>query len=322
MLSCVAVLCFSQTGLAQSDIKEGVDHPLISRMPGTHITDYHTSDFQEFMIATGPISAGDELPPVDRFEGKSTVITYAADEKSLSALAIFRNFEKAFSKSGFEKVFSCASDKECGDKFVRQLYWYGDPQRQGQNRGLDAPNRHGARHTYFYWSGTARAEGDDYIVSLLVVQHTAMSFPAVIVLDVSQQQGLDDDQVVVNLEDMSDDMEKDGRVVLDGVYFDFDKSTLKPESKPALDAIAAYLNANPDRAFYVVGHTDSKGSLDYNKTLSGDRANAVTAELDKAYGVKSSQMAPIGVGPVSPVTTNSTEEGRARNRRVELVLRD
>ncbi|MFV0491014.1 MAG: OmpA family protein [Pseudorhodobacter sp.] len=137
-----------------------------------------------------------------------------------------------------------------------------------------------------------------------------------------QNPNLDDDRITINLDSMTDDMEKDGRVVLEGIFFDFDKSSLKPESTPALEVVSAYLNANPDRSFYVVGHTDSKGQLDYNRTLSSDRANAVVSELNKAYGVGNSQMVPFGIGPVSPGTTNSTEEGRARNRRVELVAQD
>ncbi|MFV0473862.1 MAG: OmpA family protein [Pikeienuella sp.] len=121
---------------------------------------------------------------------------------------------------------------------------------------------------------------------------------------------------------MTDEIEKSGRVVLEGIFFDFDKSTLKPESTPALEVIAEYLNANPDKSFFVVGHTDSKGTLDYNRKLSADRAEAVTRELTGAHGAKADQLTPFGVGPEAPRARNATEDGRAQNRRVELVARE
>lgn len=311
-----------QAGLAETDIKGSSDHPLISRMPGTYIADYHRSTYQEFLIATGPRVVGADLPPVERFEGASTVITYRADSTDLSALAIFRNYQKAFAKAGFEMVFTCDSDRECGEKFVTQLYWYGDPQRQGQTDGLGAPNTHGDRHRYFYWSGKAKTADGDYIIALLVAQRAAMDFPTVTVLDVSQAEDLDDDQVGINLEAMTDTIETSGKVVLDGIFFDFDKSTLKPESKDALEVIAGYLSENPARNFFVVGHTDNKGTVDYNRKLSSDRANAVVEALAGSYRVDRKRLMPFGVGPVAPLTSNATETGRALNRRVEMVVRE
>ena len=101
--------------------------------------------------------------------------------------------------------------------------------------------------------------------------------------------------------------------------FDFDKATLQPQSKAALDAIAQYLKANPVRIFYVVGHTDSRGTFAYNTKLSSDRAHAVVDELVKGYGIASTRLEPHGVGPLNPVSSNGSDAGRERNRRVELV---
>jgi len=145
-------------------------------------------------------------------------------------------FEKAFKTNGFKKSFACKSDANCGRKFVHQLYWYGDPSRQGQNTGLDAPNTHGDDYTYYYWTGTGKAEDGEYLVTLLVVQ------------------------ITINLDILRDEIADKGKVILDGVFFDFDKSTLTNESIKTLSVIAEYLKANKDMNFYVVGHTDSKGS--------------------------------------------------------------
>ncbi|WP_339752279.1 OmpA family protein [uncultured Marinobacter sp.] len=120
---------------------------------------------------------------------------------------------------------------------------------------------------------------------------------------------------------MGSDIDEYGRVVLDGIVFDFDKATLRPESKAALDAIAGYLNDNPEKSFYVVGHTDSKGSLAYNPKLSSDRALAVAEPLKEDYGIASDRLEPHGVGPLVPTFSNGSDAGREKNRRVELVER-
>lgn len=110
-------------------------------------------------------------------------------------------------------------------------------------------------------------------------------------------------------------------MVLDGLYFDFDKASLQAQSSQALEAIAEFLNANRDKQFYVVGHTDSVGTFSYNSKLSADRARAVVTALKSDYGIAADQLEPHGVGPLSPVFSNGSDAGRDKNRRVELVER-
>ncbi|HQT94667.1 MAG: hypothetical protein B7Z61_00790 [Acidobacteria bacterium 37-71-11] len=83
--------------------------------------------------------------------------------------------------------------------------------------------------------------------------------------------------------------------------------------------IAKLLKAHPEMRLYVVGHTDNAGSFDHNLTLSKDRAQSVTNALVKTYGIAATRLRPFGVGPTAPVASNRSEEGRAKNRRVELV---
>ena len=104
-----------------------------------------------------------------------------------------------------------------------------------------------------------------------------------------------------------------------GLFFDFNKATLQPESKPTLDEIARFLSANPGLKVHVVGHTDNVGGVEFNQRLSQARADAVVAALARGYGVPPSRMRPAGVGLLSPVASNADEEGRAKNRRVELL---
>lgn len=94
---------------------------------------------------------------------------------------------------------------------------------------------------------------------------------------------------------------------------------MRPESAEALKIISEFMNQNPSERFFIVGHTDNVGDYDMNHELSYARVNAVVERLIDEYGVDMNQIKPVGVGPASPIFSNSTEEGKARNRRVEIV---
>jgi outer membrane protein OmpA-like peptidoglycan-associated protein len=101
--------------------------------------------------------------------------------------------------------------------------------------------------------------------------------------------------------------------------FDFDSSALTSTAKTNLDKLAQVLTNNPDTNINIYGHTDSKGSDSYNMSLSERRANAVKAYL-VGKGIASNRLFALGEGESMPVATNDTEEGRAKNRRVEFAI--
>ncbi|MEO1385283.1 MAG: OmpA family protein [Bacteroidota bacterium] len=98
------------------------------------------------------------------------------------------------------------------------------------------------------------------------------------------------------------------------------QASLTSESNAMLNQIATFLKNNPEKEFFVVGHTDNVGNYQSNLTLSADRAQAVIDALGQRQ-VDISKLQSVGVGPVSPVNANSTDAKRAKNRRVELVLK-
>ena len=104
-----------------------------------------------------------------------------------------------------------------------------------------------------------------------------------------------------------------------GIYFDTGKATLKPESDAALAEIAKLLTADTALKLNVVGHTDNAGSLDANMKLSQARAEAVAKALTRRHGIAASRLKSFGVASLAPVASNDSEDGRAKNRRVELV---
>jgi OOP family OmpA-OmpF porin len=125
--------------------------------------------------------------------------------------------------------------------------------------------------------------------------------------------------VVVKADEMARTIESTGRIALYGIFFDTDKTDLKPESTPTLNEIAQMMKANPKLAILVVGHTDKQGAYEYNIDLSRRRADAVVKALAANQGVDAKRMRGAGVGMLAPAATNDTEEGRAKNRRVEIV---
>lgn len=128
-------------------------------------------------------------------------------------------------------------------------------------------------------------------------------------------------EVVADARSLMNDIQTKGSASVYGIYFDFDKADIKPESEPAIKEIAKLLQENKELKLYVVGHTDNLGTLEYNMKLSLARAEAVVRELTTKYNISADRLKAYGVGPLAPVASNRTEEGRALNRRVELVER-
>jgi OmpA-OmpF porin, OOP family len=125
--------------------------------------------------------------------------------------------------------------------------------------------------------------------------------------------------VVANADALAGSINSTGRVVVPGIYFDTDKAVLKPESGPALAEIVKMLKADQALKVYVVGHTDNAGQFAHNVKLSQDRAASVVNALVNQHGIAAARLTPFGAGPTAPVASNKNEEGRAKNRRVELV---
>jgi OOP family OmpA-OmpF porin len=133
-----------------------------------------------------------------------------------------------------------------------------------------------------------------------------------------EKQAMNQD-VVADASSMAGTIKETGKVALYGIYFDVAKTIVKDESEPILQEIAKLLKANPSLKLYVVGHTDNTGSFDANMKLSMDRAVAVVNALVTKLAVSAASLKACGAGSIAPVASNETEEGRALNRRVELV---
>lgn len=314
----VVAACILLTGvvgaLAQ-DIKGSRDHPLLPRYEGSEIARYETQEFAGYRLLNAPAKnyggIGKNPASTLPLEGKLTRLTYRAPADR-SALEVFRNYEKVLKEKGFEAVFACARD-ECGGRNFNHavaegpLYnFFGEYQAEQQ----------------YLAARLARPEGDVY-AALYVVLNKAGGGPnrnrAIVQLDVIELKKMEERMVVANAADMQRELGTEGRVAVYGILFDFDKDTLRPDSKPQLEEIAKLLRGSPALKVLIVGHTDGRGAIDYNRELSERRARAVVDALVRVFRIERGRLTPVGVGMAAPVATNRTDEGRAKNRRVELV---
>jgi outer membrane protein OmpA-like peptidoglycan-associated protein len=141
----------------------------------------------------------------------------------------------------------------------------------------------------------------------------------VAVVDIVEGKPREKNMVTVEASSMAEEISATGSVSLYGIFFDTDSSSVRDDSRATLEEIAKLFQLQPDLDLLVVGHTDDAGAFEYNMNLSQNRAQSVVDELSGSYGVSAERLLPVGVSYASPVSTNSTEEGRALNRRVELV---
>jgi outer membrane protein OmpA-like peptidoglycan-associated protein len=298
------LFCAGRTAAQQQDMEGGKDHPLISRYPGTYIRNYLQKEFDEFELPLGKLT--NEKPTKSQhLEGKITYIWYEAP-RGRSQLEIFRNFDAALKQAGFETLFTCARD-QCGTNEGITPY----PNLQQEGWGADYQTR--------YLSAKLSRPDSDVYVSLDVQTGGCGDCEPWIYLYVVEAKPMQAGLVTIDAASLAGDISRSGHASVYGIYFDTGKADVKPESDGSLKEIAKLLQQDPTLKLYVVGHTDNQGSLEMNMDLSMRRANAVVQVLSSKHGVASARLKPLGDGPSAPVAPNDAEEGRAKNRRVELV---
>ena len=167
---------------------------------------------------------------------------------------------------------------------------------------------------YRYHAGRKSEGGRDIYAAILVSRNNddvTMQLTVAVVGAIENK--------MVDATTMAKGLGEKGHIALYGIYFDTDKAVLRPESRPTLDEMAKLLTSQPQLNVFIVGHTDNQGSFDHNMTLSRQRAEAVASSLVQNYRINKARLRTAGVGYLAPVASNVGEDGRALNRRVELV---
>lgn len=250
-----------------------------------------------------------------------------------SSLEVTANFVDSLTAKGFEPVFRCTG-AECGESFVTLKYRWDKPETKVL--GTDYEHKRklmvdaafdqlvDVRYGLFK---KATAEGDTYVAIYAGVHRggsfgdssAALADRSGVLLEIVEPRAMEKRMAMVSADEIGGDLASKGKAVFYGILFDFDKADIKPESEPQLAEMAKFLRASANLRAFVIGHTDNKGSLEYNVTLSNKRADAVVKALAARHGIDPKRLTARGLGPLAPVATNRTEDGQSRNRRVELV---
>lgn len=319
ILSVLAVLLMWIGPVFARDIAGGRDHPLLGRYQGSEITFYAASDFDDAALLQAPLDYDAILakrvsetggPEWRRVQGRVTRIRYDAPA-GRSSLEVMANLTAGLAGKGFAPIFDC-SDADCFTGSMKDPYLLGWQVDSAQENGRYAD------HARYLLASLERPQGMVYVALLAgEAGGNTTVFARVVELKPMETGKV----VVIEADAMQKSLAASGRVALYGIYFDTNKDVLKPESKPTLDQIAKLLKDSPGLKLIVTGHTDNQGAFDYNVGLSLRRAVSVVVALVSQYGIASDRLTPFGAGMAAPAAPNTTEDGRSKNRRVELVAK-
>lgn len=323
LISCLLQI-FAGLLFAQEDIPGSKDHPFITRYPDSYITHYDVASFGEYNVATGPLKRDANYKKVVKnipVTGKITRIQYMLSRQA-SAVEVYHNYKQAIEKAGFEILYTATGpdlSAAGGNYWVGETYTViNKSSRELTNRLASTAN---AAERRYIAARLSDEQGDIFITLLVNPARVKKDVFVITQLDIIEPKPMQTGLVKVDAETMYKSLRAKGKVAIYGILFEFDKAEIKSESEPVLSEIGKLLQTNATLNLYVVGHTDMKGTLAYNIELSKARANSVVQYLATRHGVAATRLTADGVGPLAPVATNETEEGREKNRRVELVVK-
>lgn len=323
LLPCLA---FAAAEMPKEDTVKGAkDHPLLSRFTGSKLTGYRFKEFDEVELVAGKKVTNkdnkDVFEKMQVIEGKYTRIIYAYPAER-SSLEVMRNYQAAIQKAGLKTIYGCEK-AACGDGFGGIFMPYmeqGGFQGEGNSDYWASPFNYGRADERYLLASGKRSDGSTIFAGVYVVGPSDGKLGGVY-LQIVEPKAMETDKVSVNLnaEDMSKGLALEGKIALYGLYFDTGKALIKPESKPQLAEMAALLQKEAALKVFIVGHTDNQGAAASNVTLSQQRADAVVKALVSDYKISASRLAAKGVASYSPIASNDSDVGKAKNRRVELV---
>ncbi|MFL5424585.1 MAG: OmpA family protein [Myxococcales bacterium] len=286
MVAIAAALCAAAMAAraGETDIEGAKDHPMVQRFPGSVITEAVVRDFEEFSF---PVADGEERVKTKHVEGRFTWIEYDLP-KSSSCTQVTRNYERAFQEQGLQ------THKGQDRNYVGDYQWHAGKwvSAEGMPKGAK-----GTVYVFYSCTGSGGDSG-----KLAVVESQEM-----------------EQKVALDSSAMQAEIEKTGHVALHGINFETGKASITPDSATTLQQIADLLSRNDGWKLRIEGHTDDVGKAGDNLVLSRKRAEAVRDWLVANAKIAAARLDTKGFGDSKPVAANDSDDGRAKNRRVELV---
>ena len=271
-----------------------------------------------YNLPIGPWNGEDV--PTKPVEGQVSRQAFRISGGGITTLQILSPLRQQILDQGYELLLECA-DNDCGGFDFR----FGTEVLPGPGMYVDL--------TDFRALSAAAPDGSEHL-NLLVSRSAANGFVQIVRVTAPgatppTRIGTDADRpnatiapvmLPVDPAEIAEPLESVGHVILPDLTFETGSASLGEGSFASLAALANYMQAHPDRRVALVGHTDAIGSLDANIALSRKRATSVKDRLVTAQGISAGRLDAEGMGYLSPIASNLTEEGREANRRVEAVL--
>ena len=319
-LAVLGTIFLLATIAAAQDVEGSKDPAGMKRYEGSELIGYRAPKFDEYLLPLGtPTSMAPAVYAKSKqIEGLVSYYTYLAPE-GRTPTELFRNYKQEFQRLGIQTLyeknagqagwFGPTLDKVAEDSDLSQILAYDEADER-----LMVGKSNDTNPSYYLVFVTAYKDG----VIPERLQSKVQKGRALAQLVIVTPEQMEKKMAFVNADDMRQALHESGKVALYGVYFDTDKDVVKSESQPTLEEIAKLFKGESALRLHVVGHTDNQGKGDYNLDLSRRRAANVVRELSK-LGIAANRLDSFGCGLYSPVAPNGTEDGRAKNRRVELV---
>lgn len=332
--------------LPSADAAGSRDHEHLRRYEGAVILSYAHSAYDAFALPLAALQAvpGESdaknnivfKPPSSKaLEGPRTTLVYLLPE-GRSPLEVVRNYRDEIAAAGGKALFECA-DEDCGGE--ARYGMFGGGGRATLAMFLQSPTKVVDPYRSVAWCARENRHADQRYLAAEVPAHgmhvsvhaytvvspdeapvcAQLNGRTIAVVDVIDGTTRASRMVTVSAGEMAGSIASSGSVALYGILFDFNQAEVKPESEPALVEIAKYLSDAPAAKVLIVGHTDNVGSYAFNLDLSQRRAAAVVEALAARFRIARERMTPVGVSFASPVASNRSDEGRAKNRRVAIV---
>ena len=315
LLIALSFVAISLPAQRTADFEGSKDCPMISRFKGSVIEYQKITKWGTYKLPAIGDNKLDFKNPVI-LEGSVNRIQYSTALDNNTEY-VMMNYKNAFEKAGVTILVS-KSNEELGrsQDFVQQYYYY------NEYAGGLSNEKFGLHHTFHNWkehsfiAGKVNKGEKDYYFAVYIIDRSSFTL---IVQDVIEVEAPDTGLVTADL--ISTEIEANGFIAVYDILFDTGKSEVKPDSDTTIKIVASYLKENPEKRFFIVGHTDNVGDLSSNIELSKQRAESVVKLLVEKHSIDARQLSYHGVGSLSPVAPNNTAEGRMKNRRVEIVAR-
>jgi len=332
------LLCF--LGYAQErticpDVEGAINHPLLEKYKNSCIVAYSESKYNAVTFPISQITSNEGALQEITEEGKIINLLYGIENtERATVLEVQRNYEEALKKGNFEILHSAFGRKKIartykiqnvyetfGESDIIKEYQYLKPKSyfrfsmSSHNSNVDSDD------AYFVAKG--KRDGIIYTIALYI-HYNRSSWEGLkdnifVLAQIVEQEDMETGQV--SAASIDEKIKNEGKEVFHNILFDFGSDNLTLDSYAIIETLSEYLKTNPTQDYYIVGHTDNIGTLAANQILSDKRAKAVLKALTTKYGIPLAQVSAHGVGQLSPLAINTTEEGRALNRRVEIVLK-